>query len=421
MNITMPATDFRDRLGRFVLLVVFVCLLGGRFSLARLHSSLPAFDLRLAGLAVALLAYLLWQLPSTSSRPGPVRMGAWVAPFAGWLWFMALSGMWAPRHADVGGNLLDLALMGAFVALGWSAAARLPRAAVESLWAWFVAAGVIYALAAFAAGPGVQGRYSAFGGGPNIFVRVMVLAAIGALFYASVRGRQRVLWLLPLFGLAAVLSGSRGGLLAFAVVLVVGGVPIVRRMASRTRRRLLLLVVAAGVVIPTFLGEQTRAFLEQRFLVQTLEQGYSSGRDRITDDTIDLFNAHPFFGGGLDGYYGTFGHVTGFEYPHNLPLAVLAEGGLVAAVLFAGAVLLAAHELRLRRPLPPVAVYFGLAATYVAVASLFTGDYYDSRLLWFFLGLAVIEARRSRSGVVSGQPERGEGREQGRQRRTVRA
>src|SRR5690625_3221407 len=186
-----------DRLGRLVLLVVFLCLLGGRFTLDRLSNSLPAFDLRFAGLGVALLAYIAWQLPNPSRRAQPIQIGAAAVFFAAWLWYMAASALWAPVHADITGNLLDLGFLGAFIALGWSAAARLPRPSVQALWSWFVAAGVLYALAAAAAGPGAQGRYSAFGGGPNIFVRVMVLAAMGALFYASTRGRNAVLWLLP--------------------------------------------------------------------------------------------------------------------------------------------------------------------------------------------------------------------------------
>ena len=41
------------------------------------------------------------------------------------------------------------------------------------------------------------------------------------------------------------------------------------------------------------------------------------------------------------------------------------------------------------------ALGFGLAALFVLVASMFSGDYYDSRLLWFFLGVAVVAARRT--------------------------
>lgn len=392
-------------MGRFVLFVVFICLLGGRFTLDRLSSSLPAVDLRFAGLGVALIVFLLWQA-NGHDRPVLARIGPTAVMFAAWLWYMALSAMWAPEAADVTGNLIDLALMGAFVALGWATAARLPREAVASLWTWFWVAGVIYALAAFAAGPGVQGRYSAFGGGPNVFVRVMVLATIGALFYAATRNRNRVLWLVPIFAAGALLSGSRGGLLAFIAVLVIAGIPILRSMARRTRRWLVGIGIAAAVVLPVLFGAETVAFLEQRFVVQTFEQGYSSGRDRIITETIALFNAYPAFGAGLDGYFGTIGHRSGFEYPHNIILAVLAEGGLIGLLLLAGVALVSVHALWTARPLSALAMYFTLAAGYVAVASMFSGDYYDSRLLWFFLGLAVLEAQREspQSAVVDRLP-----------------
>mgnify|MGYP001794075129 CR=1 FL=1 len=42
-----------------------------------------------------------------------------------------------------------------------------------------VRAALIYFVLAMAAAPGAQGRYAAPGGGPNVFVRVMVLGAGG--------------------------------------------------------------------------------------------------------------------------------------------------------------------------------------------------------------------------------------------------
>lgn len=391
-----------ERLGRFSLLVVFLCLLGGRFSLSRLHSSLPAFDLRFAGLAVAVLGFLLWR--ATDEREvTPVRSGPGAILFAGWLWFMAASALWAPPDARVGENLLDLAFMGAFVGLAWACVGWLPSDTVDRLWKWLAITGVVYFVAAIAAGPDVQGRYAALGGGPNVFVRVMVLAALAVTYLASHKGRTRLLWLLPLFVLGAVLSGSRGGMVAFAVVVVMGGWPMLRRMRRKVVVRLLVLAASAAAVVPRILGPETLDSLRTRWVVLTFESGYSSGRDSIYSQVWELFSQSPIFGVGLDGYYGLVGKHAGFEYPHNVVLASAAEGGIIGAGLFLLAVLLFWLATR-PGPMPPSALYLTLAAVYLLGASMFSGDYYDARLLWFFFGLAAIEASRVQRGLTERLP-----------------
>lgn len=383
-------------LSRLVLLVVFLCLLGGRFNLERLSADLPPIELRFVGLTVALLLYLIWQV--TTDRPdAAVRTGIGGILFTAWLWYMAASALRAPPGSRIIDNLLDLFFLGAFVALGWAVVARSPGS-VDRLWSWFAAAGAVYLIAALAAGPDVQGRFAALGGGPNVFVRVMVVAALAVTYLAAVRGATRLLWLLPAFAVGAVMSGSRGGLLAFAAVVLVGGWPMLRRMNRRTARRLLLLtgasVVAALLVLPRVLGADVLEGLQYRFVVLTFEQGYSSGRSAIWADAWEAFTRAPVFGVGLDGYYGLFGRFSGYEYPHNILLAVLGEGGVVGVVLLGLAIVAFGATARAGRS-QPVVLYCALAALYLALASMSSGDYYDSRLVWFFLGLAAIEARRS--------------------------
>lgn len=382
------------RLGRLALFVVFICLLGGRFSLSRLHASLPAFDLRFAGLAVAVLVFLIWRARDNASG-SVTRSGPGAIVFAAWIWFMAATGLWAPPDARVIENLLDLGFMGAFVGLAWACVGHLPPDTVERVWTWFAVAGAVYFLAAIAAGPDIQGRYAAFGGGPNVFVRVMILAALAVTYLASQRSRPRWLWFLPLFILGAVLSGSRGGMVAFVGVVIVGSWPMLRRMRRKVLVRLMLLGAAAAISIPPLLGPETIESLRQRWVVLTLESGYSSGRDSIYAQVWELFSSSPFVGVGLDGYYGLIGKAQGFEYPHNVLLASAAEGGVVSLTILVLAI--AVFWLSTRPgPMPPAALYFMLAAVYLAAASMFSGDYYDVRLLWFFLGLAAIDSSRAR-------------------------
>lgn len=390
-----------DRYGRFVLLAVFVVLLGGRFTFDRL-GPFPAWDLRLGALVVAGVLCLVWATVAREKTPA-VRVGPLAGWFAAWIAWMALSAFWAPPGARVGAALLDLAVMAALVAIGWGAAARVhPRVLGALWWALFIT-GLLYLAGAAAAGPDVQGRYSAFGGGPNVFVRVMALAVLSALFLAITRRHHWALWGILPFLYGAYLSGSRGGLLALVAVVLVGGRPLVRRVPSKVWGSLAVFTFAAALLAP-FATWSWLGVMRERFVEQTFEQGYDSGRSEILDRALQVFNEHLWIGSGLDGYYALQGYGATFEYPHNLVVASAAEGGLVAVGLVVGALVAGAVQLRQARPLPADALGFALCALFMLVASMFSGDYYDSRFLWFFLGLAVIAGRQMVSAPLEAVP-----------------
>lgn len=384
-----------DRHGQAVLLIVFICLLGGRFTLDRVSPGLPALDLRVAGLAVALSMFGLWVAAARDRMAGPVRVGAGLYWFLAWCGYMALSSLWATDGARISTYLPDLGLLAAFILLGIAVLGRLSRQATTVVWRWLYGLGFIYFAGALAAGPDAQGRYAAFGGGPNVFVRVMVLATIAALFLAARSGRLRALLVgVPIFLVGAVLSGSRGGLLAFAVVLLVGLAPLLRRLP---RGSALLAVAGAGAMVataPVVLGASIQQTLAERFIQQTLEQHYSSGRTEIIASSWGLFEQHPFIGVGLDGFYAEVGRSLGFEYPHNLVVAAAVEGGLLGLLLVSAALLAFGWSTLQHRPLCRESLFALLAGLYLLGASMFSGDYYDSRFVWFFLGWAAIEARR---------------------------
>ena len=169
---------------------------------------------------------------------------------------------------------------------------RLSRTAIRAVWWWIAITGMVYFAAAVYAGPGLQGRYSAFGGGPNVFVRVMVLACFGAFFLATVRNSRWILLTVPIFLSGAVLSGSRGGLVAFLVVIVLGSIPQRRRMPSRVRRTVATLALAITLVVPVAIGLPFAGELRGRLIVQTLQQEYDSNRGEIAQTALQLFESH---------------------------------------------------------------------------------------------------------------------------------
>ena len=143
-------------------------------------------------------------------------------------------------------------------------------------------AAIVFALGrAVINGPGVQGRYSAFGGGPNVFVRIQILGILSAVALYLFHRKLLPLFAVPLFLLAAVLSGSRAGLLAGVAV---GGAALLR-MRRRLRAGPVLaavgLLAAAGGVVVALAPPDFTSLFEDRFIQQTVEQRYLSDRTDI--------------------------------------------------------------------------------------------------------------------------------------------
>ena len=384
---------------RVTLVLLLVLLLGGSFTLDRISGSLPAIDLRWIGLAAAAVPFALWGPGRPTVRGTPVLVVSWWLAWATWL---GISALWAPSHARLADNLTGLVVLAATVLMAGRIVQRDqdPRL-LELLWWFFFTVGWLYLLAALAAGPGAQGRYAAFGGGPNVFVRVMVFALVSAVAL-WLSGRRWAIAALPAFLLGAVLSGSRGGLLGLFVVGLVLAVPMLRRLPARIVWGSLLTTVVAAVVVVTTVPS-LRGFVQARFVDQTLEQRYGSGRGQIYVDVLHIATGHPVVGAGLDSYYALIGRFQEFQYPHNLVLATVADGGVVGLVLLVAAVVSMTRAVRRDQEGRIVSPLLLAAGWFVLIASMFSGTYYDSRFAWLFLVLAMV------APAPSTAPTRGRG------------
>jgi O-antigen ligase len=285
---------------------------------------------------------------------------------------------------------VDVAAAAALTVAVYALARRDPEGvARRTLW-FLLGAGLVFAAAAFAGGGGAQGRFAAFGGGPNVFVRIEVLGALAAVTLLLLGASRWLLLALPPLVVGAVASGSRGGLLAALVVLAVLAVragPRARGLGvAGVAASAAVLLVAARLYAPV--GDLVRS----RFVEQTVEQQYSSGRTSIWEGSLELLAQHPLWGAGLDGFYGTLGQSRGIVHPHNYLLAVAAETGLLGLALLTLTVLAWLVTVRgsgsggprdvLRRAMTA-------GVLFVAVASMFSGGYYDARLAWCFAAIAA--------------------------------
>ncbi len=374
-------------------LVLILVAIGGRFTLDRAgYPDLAWVDLRVVGLLAGLAALIVDIARRPPARKSARREG-WLVATVLFFLFQIASGLWSPPAARVGPQTVDLVLMGALVVAFYLYAVGDPETVVRTAFLLFFLAAIVFALAAlFINGPGEQGRYSAFGGGPNVFVRIEILGVISAIALYLSTGRILPLLVTPLFLLAAVLSGSRAGLLAGAAV---GGFALLKirhRLRPGVVAGATAFLVAAGIAIWVLAPPAFVNLFQERFVEQTVQQRYLSDRTSIWAAAWQLALDHPIAGAGLDGFYGYIGINQFVEYPHNYVLGVAAEGGLIGIGLLTAAVLLWTTTVRGGGHRPQLAGLAVAAAVFVGLSSLFSGDYYDSRLAWLFAAMAAAAA-----------------------------
>ena len=373
-------------------LLLILVAIGGRYTLDRAGLlDLAWVDLRVIGLVVALVVLAVdsayRQRSLTAAREG------WLLAALLFFLFQIASALWAPPAARIGPQTLDLVLLGVLLVAFYHYSIGDPETVTRLTFQLFFVTAIVYALAAiFISGPGEQGRYSAFGGGPNVFARIEVLGMISAVALFLLSGRVLPLLLIPLFLLATVLSGSRGTLLAGAVVGFAALLKLRHRLRAGAVAAAGAVSVAAAAAIWAFAPPAFTDLFQERFVEQTVQEQYLSGRTDIWAAALRLFADHPVAGAGLDGFYGLIGVNQAVEYPHNYVLAVAAEGGLAGLGLLTTSVVLWTRVVRGGGARPQITGLAVAAAVFVALSGLFSGDYYDSRLAWMFAALAAAAA-----------------------------
>jgi O-antigen ligase len=374
-------------------LVMILVAIGGRYTLDRAgFLDLAWVDLRVIGLVIA-LALLAVDVARRPRGPGRHRREGWLVVTVLFFLFQIASGLWAPQASRVGPQTLDLVLLGVLTLAYYGYTVGDPTAVIRTTFLLFFVAAVIFALAAlFINGPGDQGRYSAFGGGPNVFVRIEILGVISAVALYLLTRRILPLLVVPLFLLAAVLSGSRAGLLAGVAVGLAALFKIRGRLRTGPVVAAAALLVAATATVWAFAPPAFTDLFQERFVEQTVQQHYLSDRTDIWAAAWRLAVEHPIGGAGLDGFYGLIGVNQGVEYPHNYVLGVAAEGGLIGIGLLTAAIVLWARTVRGGGARPQLTGLAVSAAVFVGLSSLFSGDYYDARLAWLFAAMAAAAA-----------------------------
>ncbi|MFI5892307.1 O-antigen ligase family protein [Actinoplanes sp. NPDC051513] len=380
----------------FLVVVIFVATLAGHFTLSRAGFAIPVLDDVRVLLFPAVLAVFVLEANHAGVRPlhsAPARRS--LQPILLLFGYQMLSAAWVPHNAVVGDVIGDLLSMVVLVFV-YATLAEWDRDRVVRLtMGCLYVAGWLYFLYAASGRGRVQGfRWTAFGGGPNVFVRVEALALFATAYFYF--GSARPVWLIgaPAFLIGAVASGSRGGLIALGLTTALAFPSLVRFGRRHGALKPLAVVPLTGALVWLLLGDAIMSLINNRFLAATVQQGYTSDRDVLYTKGFWLFLERPIVGVGVHGFYAVTNLGPGEKYVHNLPLAVAVEGGAVGLLLLLLAFWGPRHEYaaipRARRPLEArVSAY---SAIFILGASFFSGDYYDARLLWIFLLLAAVPA-----------------------------
>ncbi|MEU8243044.1 O-antigen ligase family protein [Actinoplanes missouriensis] len=381
-----------------VVVLAFIATLAGRFVLTRLGLEVPILN----DVRVLLYLCLILCLLLESHRIGRTAAagGYCLLPIFGLLGYQILSASWAPSNAVTGPMIGDLAAT-AFLIMVYYFLARWDRDHVTrmTLHLFHIAAWVYFLAAASGRGHASNGRWAALGGGPNVFVRVMILGCITSL-YLYARSGQKLYWLAPIpaFLFGALASGSRGGMAALGITAVVAVLAIRPSLRWNKIAKPLGFLVVLSIMVALTAGPVIADFVQTRFVEATVGQGYTSDRDVLFSWALRLFWQRPLLGTGINGFHAIANLGEGERYVHNLPLSVAAEGGFVGLSLLGLAWFGLWHAYirtpRAERSLEARAsAYCGI---YIGGTSLFSGDYFDARIMWIMLVLAAVRPARRR-------------------------
>ncbi|MEU4161956.1 O-antigen ligase family protein [Actinoplanes sp. NPDC026670] len=375
-----------------VVLIAFFVTLSGRFTLDRVGFDVPVVnDVRVPLFLILLLSLFL---EAYHAGGHPVQGGQALLGILALLGYQAMSVFWVPAGSVTGPMLGDLlAIAGLLVVYFNLAAWDRDRVTATTLKLFHAAAWVYFLAAASGRGHQANGRWAALGGGPNVFIRIMILGMITSL-YLYLRSGEKLIWLVPIpaFLFGAIASGSRGGIVALGVTIAVALLAIRPRIDFDRIAKPLALVAVLGTVLVITAGPSIAGYVQSRFVEATIGQGYASSRDVLFQMALRIFLQRPILGTGLNGFHTVTDLGFGERYVHNLPLSIAAEGGFVGLVLLLVAWLglwqaYAAVPVRERSLEARIAAYCGI---FIGAASLFSGDYYDARLMWILLLLAAV-------------------------------
>jgi O-antigen ligase len=252
---------------------------------------------------------------------------------------------------------------------------------------------------------GALRRFAGGGGDPNDLAMTLAAALPMAWYLGMTYHRPIVRWAcrayIPIGLLAIGLTGSRGGVLASMVALLI--VPLTMTRLSPGRLALaILLLIGSGALAVAYVPETiVNRLATTGSEVEDLSFG---GRLRIWKAGVTAFAERPLIGSGTGAFKSAVSPYLGYapQVAHNSFLSVLVEEGLVGFLLYATmfiAVFLALMKL------PPFERRFTLVLLATIGVAMMPLSWDDRKSVWFVLAalIGLAQVRYTGGGPVRQQ------------------
>ncbi|HWB41841.1 MAG TPA: O-antigen ligase family protein [Gemmatimonadales bacterium] len=236
---------------------------------------------------------------------------------------------------------------------------------------------------------GAARRFAAGGADPNDMSMVLALALPMAWYLGMTSHNTAVKWLgrgfLPLGVLAIGLTGSRGGMVAATVALLIVPLSMTRLTPGRLISAMIMLL-AAGALAVAYVPETT---IERLSTIGTeVEGGRIGGRAKLWRAGLQAYAQHPIAGFGTGHFKSAITPILGpaAQVAHNSFVSVLVEQGIVGFTLYM-AMLFAVFRSVMR--LRGMDRRFALVLLVTLCVTMLPLTWEDRRVVWIVMALLL--------------------------------
>jgi O-antigen ligase len=266
---------------------------------------------------------------------------------------------------------------------------------------WLLAILTLLNFASPEANAAEQIRFVAEGQDPNDVARFLVLTFPLAAYLFRIEShwifRLLALGYLPLGLFAVLLTASRGGATAAAVVLL-GSLIILARGQAKTALKLVFalppLLAILWFALPTGVLERLATLHEEITL------GNLNERVNIWTAGWQAFQSSPWFGAGA-GAFVTAAHTAPADTAHNTPLTILVTGGLVAFAIATLIILIVLRAALRTEGLLRIALLTTLLVWFITSL---VGTVEENRATWLLFALIAFAGRLTQQSEAHSHP-----------------